>query len=279
MAQSESENISANVKWGISKRMENGTYRSNMNMYGYRRDKITNEVKIVPEEAEVVRTIFRYYLDGMSTHQIKEYLEENNFKTFSGRSTWQHSTILSILQNEKYCGDVIYQKTYRLDCLSKKVIVNNGDKTKYHIMNDHEPIVTRDLFYAVQAEFAKRNTKRSVSDKAATIRGRYSGKYAFSELLVCGTCNGRYRRKTVKKNGIPFHYWRCINRLDYADKYCSNSVGLEEEALKAAVCRALSRILRQRDEGFEVVKSSLIYSASSERKADDLFFVDKARRD
>ena len=145
-------------------------------------------------------------------------------------------------------------------------------------MNDHEPIVTRDLFYAVQAEFAKRNTKRSVSDKAATIRGRYSGKYAFSELLVCGTCNGRYRRKTVKKNGITFHYWRCINRLDYADKYCSNSVGLEE-ALKAAVCRALSRILRQRDEDFEVVKSSLIYSASSERKADDLFFVDKAIRD
>ena len=81
--------------------------------------------------------------------------------------------------------------------------VNNGDKTKYHIMNDHEPIVTRDLFYAVQAEFAKRNTKRSVSDKAATIRGRYSGKYAFSELLVCGTCNGRYRRKTVKK--MEFH--------------------------------------------------------------------------
>ena len=145
-------------------------------------------------------------------------------------------------------------------------------------MNDHEPIVTRDLFYAVQAQFAKRNTKRSVSDKAATIRGRYSGKYAFSELLVCGTCNGRYRRKTVKKNGITFHYWRCINRLDYADKYCSNSVGLED-ALKAAVCRALSGILRQRDEGFEVVKSSLIYSASSERKADDLFFVDKAIRD
>lgn len=279
MAQSESENISANVKWGISKRMENGTYRSNMNMYGYRRDKITDEVKIVPEEAEVVRTIFRYYLDGMSTHQIKKYLEDNNIKTYSGLSTWQHSSIVSILQNEKYCGDVIYQKTYHLDCLSKKVKVNNGDRTKYHIMNDHEPIVSRDLFYAVQAEFAKRNTKRSVSDKAATIRGRYSGKYAFSELLVCGTCNGRYRRKTVKKNGVPFHYWRCINRLDYADKYCSNSVGLEEEALKAAVCRALSRILRQRDEGFEVVKSSLIYSASSESKADDLFFVDKAIRD
>lgn len=130
----------------------------------------------MPEEAEVVRTIFRYYLDGMSTHQIKEYLEENNFKTFSGLSTWQHGTILSILQNEKYCGDVIYQKTYRLYCLSKKVIVNNGDKTKYHIMNDHEPIVTRDLFYAVQAEFAKRNTKRSVSDKAATIRGRYTSR-------------------------------------------------------------------------------------------------------
>ena len=84
----------------------------------------------------------------MSTHQIKEYLEENNFKTFSGRSTWQHSTILSILQNEKYCGDVIYQKTYRLDCLSKKVIVNNGDKTIYSASSERK---ADDLFFVDKA--------------------------------------------------------------------------------------------------------------------------------
>lgn len=131
MAQTESENISANVKWGIGKRMENGTYHSNMNMYGYRRDKLTKEVRIVPEEAEVVRTIYRFFLDGMSTHQIKEYLEKSNIKTYSGGSEWRQSAIINILKNEKYCGDVLYQKTYILDCISKKKITNNGDKTRY----------------------------------------------------------------------------------------------------------------------------------------------------
>lgn len=279
MAQTESENISANVKWGIGKRMENGTYHSNMNMYGYRRDKLTKEVRIVPEEAEVVRTIYRFFLDGMSTHQIKEYLEKSNIKTYSGGSEWRQSAIINILKNEKYCGDVIYQKTYILDCISKKKITNNGDKTRYLVQNDHEPIISRDLFYAAQAEFAKRNTKRSTSDFAVTSKGRYSGKYAFSELLICDECGGKFKRKTVKKKDCVMHYWRCINRLEYADKYCTNSVGFEEEALKAAVCRALSKILQKRDMGFELVKSHLVYVASADEKSEDLFFVEKAIKD
>ena len=279
MAQTESENISANVKWGIGKRMENGTYHSNMNMYGYRRDKLTKEVRIVPEEAEVVRTIYRFFLDGMSTHQIKEYLEKSNIKTYSGGSEWRQSAIINILKNEKYCGDVLYQKTYILDCISKKKITNNGDKTRYLVQNDHEPIISRDIFYAAQAEFAKRNTKRSTSDFAVTSKGRYSGKYAFSELLICNECGGKFKRKTVKKKDCVMHYWRCINRLEYADKYCTNSVGFEEEALKAAVCRALSKILQKRDMGFELVKSHLVYVASADEKSEDLFFVEKAIKD
>lgn len=279
MAQTESENISANVKWGIGKRMENGTYHSNMNMYGYRRDKLTKEVRIVPEEAEVVRTIYRFFLDGMSTHQIKEYLEKSNIKTYSGGSEWRQSAIINILKNEKYCGDVLYQKTYILDCISKKKITNNGDKTRYLVQNDHEPIISRDIFYAAQAEFAKRNTKRSTSDFTVTSKGRYSGKYAFSELLVCDECGGKFKRKTVKKKDCVMHYWRCINRLEYADKYCSNSVGFEEEALKAAVCRALSKILQKRGMGFELVKSHLVYVASADEKSEDLFFVEKAIKD
>ena len=147
------------------------------------------------------------------------------------------------------------------------------------VQNDHEPIISRDLFYAAQAEFAKRNTKRSTSDFTVTSKGRYSGKYAFSELLICDECGGKFKRKTVKKKDCVMHYWRCINRLEYADKYCSNSVGFEEEALKAAVCRALSKILQKRDMGFELVKSHLVYVASADEKSEDLFFVEKAIKD
>ncbi len=105
---------------GTNNRMENGTYCCNMNMFGYRRDKITKKVYIIPEEAEVVRTIFRYFLDGMSIYQIKHFLEDSGFKTFSGGDTWHKTAILNMLQNEKYCGDIMYQKTYCVDCISKK---------------------------------------------------------------------------------------------------------------------------------------------------------------
>lgn len=279
IAQSESENISGNVRWGILKRMENGTYSSKMDMFGYRRDKVTKEVYIVPEEAEAVRMIYRYFLDGMSTHQIAKELEKNNIKTFNGGDKWHQSTIMNILQNEKYCGDVMYQKTYILDCMSKKQIVNHGKRNRYLVSNDHEPIVSRDLYYAVQAEFARRKTKRSTSDSAKTGIGRYSSKYAFSELLVCGDCGGHFRRKTVKKKNGTMHYWRCINRLDYADRFCSNSVGFEENALKDAVCRALFEIFKKRANGMELVKSHLVYVASADDTSDDLYFIDKAIKD
>ncbi len=278
-AQGESEHISENVRWGISKRMENGTYLSKMDMFGYRRDKITKEVYIVPEEAEIVRQIYRSFLDGMSTHGIAKELEKNNVKTFNGKEKWNQSVIINILQNEKYCGDVMYQKTYIVDCLSKKQLVNHGKKDRYLVYNDHEAIISRDTYYEVQAEFARRKTKRSTSDLAKTGIGRYSSKYAFSELLVCKECGGHFRRKTVKKKDGTMHYWRCINRLDYADKYCTNSVGFEENALKDAVCKALSEVVQKRSKGMELVKSHLVYVASADDKSDDLYFIDKAIKD
>ena len=278
MAQTESENISANVKWGISKRMENGTYCSNMNMFGYRRDKITKEITIVESEAEVVRWIFNLFLDGKSALQIKNWLEENGIKTFYGKSVWQTTSILAILQNEKYCGDVMYQKTYCVDCLTKKKKVNNGQKTKYLVVNDHPAIIPRDIFKAAMAEFARRNALRSKSDNTISCRGRYSAKYVLSELLICEECGSHFRRKTVKKKDGVHHYWRCISRLDHKDKYCDFSKGLEEKNLQAAICRAISRVLQGREDGYELLKSKLIY-ATSDVDTDELYLVEKGIHD
>ena len=274
MAQTESENISANVKWGISKRMENGTYCSNMNMFGYRRDKITKEITIVESEAEVVRWIFNLFLDGKSALQIKNWLEENGIKTFYGKSVWQTTSILAILQNEKYCGDVMYQKTYCVDCLTKKKKVNNGQKTKYLVVNDHPAIIPHDIFKAAMAEFARRNALRSKSDNTISCRGRYSAKYVLSELLICEECGSHFRRKTNKKKDGVHHYWRCISRLDHKDKYCDFSKGLEEKNLQAAICRAISRVLQGREDGYELLKSKLIY-ATSDVNTDELYLVEK----
>lgn len=275
MAQAESENISANVKWGIAKRMENGTYCGNMNMYGYRRDKVTKEVYIVPEEAEVVRNIYRFFLDGMSALQIKKYLEENKIKTYYGNDKWGTKVVLSILKNEKYCGDVLYQKTYCVDCLTKKKKANHGDLDKFLVTDDHEAIVSRDLYNSVQHEIARRNALRDKKNPNGANKGRYSAKHALSELLICDDCDAGFRRKSKKYgNGEVKFYWRCISRLTKNGRDCSNSKGLEEEALKRAVCRALSRVLVQQEGGLELVKSNLIYAASGNDVSNNLYRYD-----
>ena len=126
MAQSESENISANISWGIRKRMQNGTYACRFNMLGYRKEKGETEPRIIPEEAEVVRNIFKMYDEGHSLDQIKAYLESKSIKTPTGKPVWSKENIRKMLTNEKYVGDVIYQKTYRTDCISKHTKINRG---------------------------------------------------------------------------------------------------------------------------------------------------------
>ena len=229
-------------------------------------------------EAEVVRWIFNLFLDGKSALQIKNWLEENGIKTFYGKSVWQTTSILAILQNEKYCGDVMYQKTYCVDCLTKKKKVNNGQKTKYLVVNDHPAIIPRDVFKAAMAEFARRNALRSKSDNTISCRGRYSAKYVLSELLICEECGSHFRRKTNKKKDGVHHYWRCISRLDHKDKYCDFSKGLEEKTLQAAICRAISRVLQGREDGYELLKSKLIY-ATSDVDTDELYLVEKGIHD
>ena len=279
MAQSESENISANVKWGISKRMENGTYCCNMNMFGYRRDKVTKEVYIVEEEAKVVRSIFQMFLDGKSAGQIKAELEKNGVKTYRGKSEWQPKLITTMLQNEKYCGDVMHQKTYCVDCISKRKKINNGKKTKYLVIDDHPQIISRSMYYAAQSEMARRNAQRSKSEDSISGRGRYSGKHALSELLVCAECGSHYRRKYHKKKDGAHYYWRCISRLENGDKYCSNSKGLEEELLKKTICEALSSVLAKRENGYEVLKSRMIYAAAGDEHSNELYVTEAGGKD
>ena len=165
MAQSESENISANISWGIRKRMQNGTYACRFNMLGYRKENGETEPRIIPEEAEVVRNIFKMYDEGHSLDQIKAYLESKSIKTPTGKPVWSKENIRKMLTNEKYVGDVIYQKTYRTDCISKHTKINRGERTKYLVSNNHPAIVDRDLFNAVQAELVRRSSKRKTSDK------------------------------------------------------------------------------------------------------------------
>ena len=243
-AQSESESISANVTWGKRRAMEAGKVSIQYKkLYGYRKGE-DGQPEIIPEQAEIVRWLYERYLTGASLRMIKEELEQQGVKCFEDSPEWTISRIRSILQNEKYCGDVLMQKTFRQDFINRKAI---GQLPMYLIENHHEGIVSREKYDAVQAEMARRNAAKSPSKNAVTGMASYASKYALSERLVCGECGTLYRRCTWTRNGEKRVVWRCVSRLDYGKKYCHNSPTLDEAPLQQAILAVLNTTMADKN--------------------------------
>lgn len=257
IAQSESENISGNVKWGIRHRMQEGKFATNFECFGYIRGE-NGTPKINDEQAPTVRLIYNSFLDGNSVNQIKQMLEEKQIKTFRGKSRWENAVIRDMLTNEKYVGDLMLQKTFSVDCISKKKKKNRGELAKYLISNNHPAIIDRDTYNAVQVEIARRSSKSKKSSKAITELGKYSGKYVLSEILICEKCGSHYRRTSKSKNGKRQIIWRCLNRIENGEESC-NAPGLEESKLHAAICRCLNKMFTDKDGAMELLKSNLSY--------------------
>ena len=248
-AQSESESISANVRWGIRQAMKEGKATIQYKyLYGYRKGD-DSKPEIIPDQAEVVRKIYDLFLSGTPVRGIQEYLNANSVPNINGESKWARSAIDSILTNEKYCGDVLLQKTYIDDCINKKVKKNTGQLPMYLVQNHHEGIISRETFDAAQAELARRSAGTSPSKKnAPTGRSRYSSKYALSDRLYCGECGTRYQRCTWRnRDGSKRIVWRCVSRVDYGNKYCHDSPTLDEEPLHRAILAAINSAVKDKD--------------------------------
>ena len=248
-AQSESESISANVRWGIRQAMKEGKATIQYKyLYGYRKGD-DGKPEIIPDQAEVVRKIYDLFLSGTPVRGIQEYLNASAVPNINGESKWARSAIDSILTNEKYCGDVLLQKTYIDDCINKKVKKNTGQLPMYLVQNHHEGIISRETFDAAQAELSRRNAGRSPSKKnAPTGRSRYSSKYALSDRLYCGECGTRYQRCTWRnRDGSKRIVWRCVSRVDYGSKYCHDSPTLDEEPLHRAILAAINSAVKDKD--------------------------------
>ena len=248
-AQSESESISANVRWGIRQAMKEGKATIQYKyLYGYRKGD-DSKPEIIPDQAEVVRKIYDLFLSGTPVRGIQEYLNANSVPNINGESKWARSAIDSILTNEKYCGDVLLQKTYIDDCINKKVKKNTGQLPMYLVQNHHEGIISRETFDAAQAELARRSAGKSPSKKnAPTGRSRYSSKYALSDRLYCGECGTRYQRCTWRnRDGSKRIVWRCVSRVDYGNKYCHDSPTLDEEPLHRAILAAINSAVNDKD--------------------------------
>ena len=261
-AQEESRAISTNVKWGYARKFEKGE-STKQRSYGFRKAP-TGEMCIVEEEAAVIRNMARWFLDGDSLERIKHRLEDAGIETTTGKKTWSTGTIYNILTNEKIMGDVLLQKTFTADYLTKRRVKNSGQQKQYYVKNHHEAVIPKTVYYKIQEEIARRSSlKKAGTRKGKTAQGVYSSKYALTGIMVCNECGAHYRRTTWAKNGKKVIVWRCINRLEHGTKRCHESPTLKEEVIQEAIMGKLHSLsIDQEEENFlNGVKEDILRAA------------------
>ncbi|HEZ7990954.1 MAG TPA: recombinase family protein, partial [Ruminococcus sp.] len=283
-AQAESESISKNVTWGVEKSFREGKVRFNYhNLYGYMKGE-DGKPEIVPEQAKIIKHIYNLYLDGLSMKRIANQLNEM-FITTKQNGKWTEGSIFSILRNEKYVGDALLQKTYTVDCITHKKARNNGERAKYLVTDAHEAIIDRDTYNLVQQELAKRSSKRKKSDKAITEQGKYSSKYALTEIMICAECGAAYRRQVWNIHGRKCPVWRCISRIDNGKRYCKKSPSIHEDKLHKAILTAINEYYDCKDSIKELLKSNVeqalldINTKETKEIQQRLREIDEARND
>ena len=240
-AQSESESISKNITWTVRKKFEEGSpifqYKK---LLGYRKG-ADGKPEIVPEEAEVVERIYTMYLAGSTPETISKQLRSENLHFEGKEFNFTKQMIVGILQNEKYSGDCILQKTITIDPIDKVRKKNEGEAPMWLVENSHPAIISREIFNKTQEELSRRRAIAPVSKKTSlTATGKYS-RCALKDVLVCGECGTRYRRVTWSKKGKKKIVWRCCSRLDYGTQYCTDSITIEECKLQQAIVDAINK--------------------------------------
>ncbi|TYQ14652.1 UNVERIFIED_CONTAM: DNA invertase Pin-like site-specific DNA recombinase [Acetivibrio alkalicellulosi] len=229
LAQEESRKISERVKWGQQRRMEHGAVFGR-ELLGYNLHK--GELSINKEESQIVRLIFHKYLrEGKGTHVIARELYEDGISTKRG-NRWSNTTILKILKNEKYVGDLCQKKTFTLDYLDHKKQYNKGEEELIYIKDHHEPIIDRKTWDETQKELQKRTTTEEQKSK-------YSNRYWCSGKIVCGLCNNKFISRSKKlKSGQMYKAWRCFEAANHGRKKFDsqgNKIGCNNSSLNHVV--------------------------------------------
>ena len=222
-AQEESLSASENQKWRIKKNFEEGMPWCGR-MLGYRiRD---GQYYIIEDEAEIVRRIYREYLDGAGPGGIANRLTEDGIPTRNG-GIWQPQTIATILRNYTYTGNLLLQKTFRENHITKKTIRNTGQKTQYLLEEAHEAIIPLETFEAVQAEIERRIDSRKNTPPAKPT-------FPYTGIIQCAKCGKNYRRKTTAGRVS----WICATFNTRGKKYCA-SKQIPEATLDALVAEVV----------------------------------------
>ena len=253
LAQQESQSLSQNIKLGLQYRYQQGHVQVNHNRFlGYTKD-ADGHLIIDPNQAEIVRRIYREYLEGFSMDKIAAGLERDGILTGAGKAKWHTSTINKILRNEKYMGDALLQKTYTTDFLTKKRIKNNGTVPQYYVESDHEAIIPKDIFLLVQEELVRRRVVRTSKNGK---RRNYSCKHCFAQMVFCGDCGEFYRRVHWNNRGCKSIVWRCCSRLENTGHACRSRT-VNEGLLEQVSIDAINQVLCEKDDFLKTLQSNI----------------------
>lgn len=263
LAQEESRSISENVTWGQRKRFADGKVSMPYKRFlGYEKGE-DGSPKIIESEAEIVRMIYRLFMEGKTTSAITQHLAEKGILTPGGKQKWQVATVDSILTNEKYKGDALLQKRFTADFLNKRMKDNEGEVPQYYVQNSHPAIIDPEEFDAVQAEIKRR---KNLGRPAAC-------QSPLSTKLVCGDCGGFYGSKVWGSNTKYRRViWRCNEKYKGDDK-CSTP-HVTEETVKEKFLLAFNSILEYREELIDncrLAQKSLCDDTDLDHEIDELY--------
>lgn len=242
MAQEESRHISENVRWTLSKKMKEGhAFLTDSRFLGYRKD--PNNPKnliIVPEEAEIIKLIYELYVSEMGTNAICRELESRGILTGAKKNKWYTSTIDGIIKNEKYCGDLLLQKSVTLDYLSHKRVKNDGHSPQYFVRDNHEPIIDRATWEKAQIIFRRNKEKFCGVNKNMN---KYTYRYPFSGLLMCIHCGNTYkRRQWTQGYPEPRIVYQCTNYVTSEPGHRCQGKPISEEIVQKTICEVINKI-------------------------------------
>lgn len=233
VAQQEVENISANVKKGLKMKMQRGELVGFQGCLGYDYNKEDKSITINEEEAEIVRYIFNRYIEGAGGMVISRELRNLGYKTKRGGTSWPETTIIGIIKNEKYKGDILMGKTFTVDPISKRRLDNFGEEDRFYIRDHHEPIISEEVFEKAQEILQRRSKARSLREDGK--REKFSRQYAFSCLLECGFCGSTLSRRSWH-SGTQYNkiIWQCVTSTKKGKKFCPDSKGIAESTIEQA---------------------------------------------
>lgn len=245
LAQDESRNISENSTWGIRKRFEIGQHKmSTKRFLGYDADE-NGKLVVNKKQAKIVERIFMEFLWGKTTDYIKRIFEREGVVNWDGGTKWQSTTISSMLENEKFKGDTLLQKSYTTDFLTKKRVQNEGEIQQYYIEDDHEAIIAPWLWECVQLEMKRR--ERYLEEHNITRFSQNTEVNPFSSKIICGECNMAFARKGWRTPSGDRKVWQCSERYKVKGVLGCGNRHIYEDTLIEIYLMAWNRLLECRE--------------------------------